>query len=553
MPIAGHRSRITFAARSPSSVCVGGIRMSTIATSGRVRSTQVEQLVSVGREPDDLETGLLEQSGEALAQDHRIVGQGYSHGISARRDVPRPGGLETVSVPPSASMRSARPAQTRAAGVRRAADAVVGDLHDQPTAVADGGHLDLGARASAWRHWSAPRWRRSRPPLSTCSGSRASMSDVRRVGQRGPAGTAPPAPRPARARTATPGGCRGSARAAPASATVSASRVSRTSGAAAPSAGSRARAARATSRSTRVAAGCRRAGRARSVAARRRSPRPAARARPGARPAGRELGLQPLVLERQPAAAHTDCTSSALCSSAGSCDQHRDRLTIALDRRRRRPVSAVGQLERAPVGADVAVPAGQPERELQRRIAERPRKRFAQIRRLAGFAERHDQSGNPAAGQPPLQEHEQHRDRHQRRGVEEHGCRQRVERVAEQVVDHGPGQRDQHRAAGHQHGRHGSPQRAGSRLSSGEPAAPPSARSGSPPAAAARRAGSSTGCCGEVAGGRCPDTSRSAARCRCRAASPRAAGRRSAAARTTPVTGTRSIPGGPTGTTAGCR
>ena len=123
------------AARSPSSVWVGGIRISTIATSGLVRSHKLEQRIAVCGEPDDLEAGFLEQAGEALAQDHGVVGQHYAHGISARSVVPRPGGLETVKLPPSASMRSASPRSPEPPDGSGAADAVVGDLHGEGVAL----------------------------------------------------------------------------------------------------------------------------------------------------------------------------------------------------------------------------------------------------------------------------------------------------------------------------------------------------------------------------------------------------------------------------------
>ena len=59
MPVWGQRSRISFAARRPSSVWVGGMRMSTMATSGRGLD-QHAQLVGVGCEPDHLEPRLHE-------------------------------------------------------------------------------------------------------------------------------------------------------------------------------------------------------------------------------------------------------------------------------------------------------------------------------------------------------------------------------------------------------------------------------------------------------------------------------------------------------------
>ena len=55
MPMRGWRSRIACAARSPSSVWVGGIRTSTIAASGHVLVDRRQQLVGVARLPHDLD------------------------------------------------------------------------------------------------------------------------------------------------------------------------------------------------------------------------------------------------------------------------------------------------------------------------------------------------------------------------------------------------------------------------------------------------------------------------------------------------------------------
>ena len=192
---AGPRSRIARAARSPSSVCVGGMRMSTIATSGRCASTSASSSSPSAARPDDVEARLGEQPREPLAQEHRVVGEDHSHGISACTTVPRPGGLSTSSRPPSASTRSASPrspvprapsapptpssatSTTARPSVRADADAhgrrlgVLGDVGQRLRDDVVGGGLDavreaLGqarrrGRAAAARRRRAPRARRA--------------------------------------------------------------------------------------------------------------------------------------------------------------------------------------------------------------------------------------------------------------------------------------------------------------------------------------------------------------------------------------------------------
>ena len=81
----GARARICVAATSPSSVCVGGMRMSTIATSGRWSRTWRSSAGPSSTWRDDLDVGAFEQPHDALAREHRVLGDDYAHGSSARR------------------------------------------------------------------------------------------------------------------------------------------------------------------------------------------------------------------------------------------------------------------------------------------------------------------------------------------------------------------------------------------------------------------------------------------------------------------------------------
>ena len=85
----GGGARISCAAWMPSSVWVGGMRMSTIATSGSCSSTACEQLVGVGRlarRPRCPRRAAKRR--DALAQQQAVVGDHDAHGSSAVTTVP---------------------------------------------------------------------------------------------------------------------------------------------------------------------------------------------------------------------------------------------------------------------------------------------------------------------------------------------------------------------------------------------------------------------------------------------------------------------------------
>ena len=122
-------ARISRAARRPSSVCVGGIRMSTIATSGSCSATAASSSSPSAAWRDDLEADLHEQPGQPLPQHQRVVGDDQPHGIRALTIVPSPG--RAVAQAKHAAERLhpvAQAAQAAAARGVAGADAVVGHL-----------------------------------------------------------------------------------------------------------------------------------------------------------------------------------------------------------------------------------------------------------------------------------------------------------------------------------------------------------------------------------------------------------------------------------------
>ena len=65
-------------------MCVGGIRMSTIAASGPCEPHVAEEPLGVLRLGDDVDARLPEQADDPLPGEHDVVRDDYAHGISAR-------------------------------------------------------------------------------------------------------------------------------------------------------------------------------------------------------------------------------------------------------------------------------------------------------------------------------------------------------------------------------------------------------------------------------------------------------------------------------------
>ena len=128
------------AARMPSCAWSGGMRMLTIATSGRWSSTLAgaSAFEDLRRDVDDRRRAQRQRIPAAETRRPRS----RPHGSSAVTVVPTPGGLTTRSRPWRASTRSARPGG-RSRGIVGAADAVVRDLDARDGAGAPDAHRDV--------------------------------------------------------------------------------------------------------------------------------------------------------------------------------------------------------------------------------------------------------------------------------------------------------------------------------------------------------------------------------------------------------------------------
>ena len=87
-----------------------------------------DEVLGVAGLADDLEAVLGEQPDDPLAQQHRVLGDDYSHGILAITVVPAPGGEVDLELAAERRDPVGEAAQPAAPGRVRAADAVVGDL-----------------------------------------------------------------------------------------------------------------------------------------------------------------------------------------------------------------------------------------------------------------------------------------------------------------------------------------------------------------------------------------------------------------------------------------
>ena len=89
---------------------------------------RAQQLLRRVRLRHDLDARARQQRRDALADEDAVVRDHYPHGSSAVTVVPRARGTDDAQPPVERRDAIGQPAQSRAAGLVGAADAVVGDL-----------------------------------------------------------------------------------------------------------------------------------------------------------------------------------------------------------------------------------------------------------------------------------------------------------------------------------------------------------------------------------------------------------------------------------------
>ena len=219
----GCSARIWCAARRPSSVCVGGIRTSTTATSGlcaptlRSRSSASPAWPATSKPDSSSRRARPSRSSTESSATTTFSGcvGGRSYGNLRSESSARPGWRVERQRPVQRGDPVGEPAQ---------AEPRPGSAPPTPSSrtstiawplCARDGDRGLRWRPRTWRRWSAPRRPRSRrrPRPARAAARPATSTSSTGIGER-PASASSGAPA-GRGRTARPGGCRAPARAAP--------------------------------------------------------------------------------------------------------------------------------------------------------------------------------------------------------------------------------------------------------------------------------------------------------------------------------------------------
>ena len=144
----------------PSSLCVGGRRMSTIATSGSCAVDRAEQLLGVAARPTTSMPASSSSARDALAQEDVVLGDHDPHGISARDDRPAAGRARRRAGGRRAPRRDRRgragPSRSRRRRRRRRRRRP----RCSPSRPAPDAHRDAPTPARTSRRWRAPPTRR---------------------------------------------------------------------------------------------------------------------------------------------------------------------------------------------------------------------------------------------------------------------------------------------------------------------------------------------------------------------------------------------------------